>query len=145
MSMLAGFREKPFLDKITILNEVATGKDVAELEGLLDLFQTPLNDTSVDYMVVTALNGVLSSDEQSTVKLLDSDDEKLKVLCIRMSGEFQFKSAIPSLLKMAESDIKADLLFEILTSLSKIGGDDAVDLYRANLTNDDDFDCCYVN
>ncbi|WP_027723318.1 HEAT repeat domain-containing protein [Maridesulfovibrio zosterae] len=138
MSMLAGFREKPFLDKITILNEVATGKDVAELEGLLDLFQTPLNDTSVDYMVVTALNGVLSSDEQSTVKLLDSDDEKLKVLCIRMSGEFQFKSAIPNLLKMAESEIKADLLFEVLTSLSKIGGDEAIDLYRANLTNDDD-------
>ncbi len=64
MSMLIGFREKSFLDKISILNEVATAKDPVELEALLDLFQNPLEDTSVDYMVVTALNGVLSADEQ---------------------------------------------------------------------------------
>ncbi|CCO22621.1 HEAT repeat domain-containing protein [Maridesulfovibrio hydrothermalis] len=138
MSMLAGFREKPFLDKISILNEVATGKDAAELEGLLDLFQTPLDDTSVDYMVVTALNGVLSSDEQSAVKQLESADEKLKVLCIRLCGEFKFKSSVPELLKIAEGTDDADLLFEVLTSLSKIGGTEAIELFRSNIDNDDD-------
>jgi len=126
------------LDKISILNEIATGKDAAELEGLLDLFQTPLDDTSVDYMVVTALNGVLSADEQHTVKLLESDDDKLKVLCIRICGEFQFKSSVPALLKIAGGTVETDLLFELLTSLSKIGGEEALDLFRANVTNDDD-------
>lgn len=138
MSMLADFREKSFLDKISILNEIATGKDVAELEGLLDLFQTPLDDTSVDYMVVTALNGVLSVDEEHAVKLLESDDDKLKILCIRLCGEFQFKSSVSVLLKMAEGTTETDLLFEVLTSLSKIGGEEAVELFRSNITNDDD-------
>lgn len=138
MSMLTGFREKSFLDKISILNEIATGKDAAELDDLLDLFKNPLDDTSVDYMVVTALNGLLSADEANAVKLLESDDDKLKVLCIRLCGEFQFKTAVPVLLKLAESDMEADLLFEVLTSLSKIGGDEARDIYRANLENEDD-------
>ncbi|WP_320171173.1 HEAT repeat domain-containing protein [Maridesulfovibrio sp.] len=138
MSMLTGFREKSFLDKISILNEIAMGKDAAELEELLELFRTPLDDTSVDYMVVTALNGVLSADEASSVKLLESEDEKLKILCIRICGEFRFKSAVPALLKMADETSETDLLFEVLTSLSKIGGSEALALYRANLNNKDD-------
>ncbi len=138
MSMLTDFREKSFLDKISILNEIATGKDAAELEGLLDLFKNPLDDTSVDYMVVTALNGVLSADEASAVKLLSSDNEKLRILCIRLCGEFKFKSAVPVLLDIADGSAETDLLFEVLTSLAKIGGSEARELYRANLTNDDD-------
>lgn len=126
------------MDKISILNEVATGKDVADLEGLLDLFQTPLDDTSVDYMVVTALNGVLSSDEKSAVKLLESDDIKLKTLCIRLCGEFRFKSSVPILIKMVEGATDTDFIFEVLTSLSKIGGPEAVELFRENIASDDD-------
>jgi len=138
MSMLTGFRDKSFLDKISILNEVATAKDPAELEALLDLFQNPLDDTSVDYMVVTALNGVFSSDEQKAVELLDKEEGKLRTLCIRVCGEFQFKSAVPALLKMAEGDVDPDFLFEVLTSLSKIGGPEALGLFRSNINNDDD-------
>ncbi|TIH12469.1 response regulator [Marinifilum sp. JC120] len=138
MSMLTGFREKSFLDKISILNEVAIAKDSAEMEGLLDLFQNPLEDTSVDYMVVTALNGVLSVDEQKAVELLSKEEGKLRTLCIRVCGEFQFKSAVPVLLDMAGGDPDPDFLFEVLTSLSKIGGPDSLELFRSNINNDDD-------
>ncbi|WP_421903423.1 HEAT repeat domain-containing protein [Maridesulfovibrio sp.] len=138
MSMLTGFREKSFLDKISILNEVATAKDPVELDGLLDLFQNPLEDTSVDYMVVTALNGVLSADEQKTVELLDKEEGKLRTLCIRVCGEFQFKSAVPVLLQMANDNTDPDFLFEVLTSLSKIGGPESLELFRSNINNDDD-------
>ncbi|WP_432734805.1 response regulator [Maridesulfovibrio sp. FT414] len=138
MSILTGFRDKSFLDKISILNEIATGKDVAELDDLLELFKNPLDDTSVDYMVVTALNGVLSADEASAVRLLETEDEKLRILCIRVCGEFRFKNAVPAMLRMADGVSDADLLFEVLTSLSKIGGEEALELYRANLSNSDD-------
>ncbi|NDV27572.1 HEAT repeat domain-containing protein [Desulfovibrio sp. JC010] len=138
MSMLTGFREKSFLDKISVLNEVATVKDPAELEALIELFQNPLGDTSVDYMVVTALNGVLSVDEQKTVDLLGKEDGKLRTLCIRVCGEFQFKDAVPVLLGMAEGSSDPDFLFEVLTSLSKIGGPEALDLFRSNINNEDD-------
>ncbi|MBI9113020.1 response regulator [Maridesulfovibrio ferrireducens] len=138
MSSLIGFREQSFLDKISILNEVSMGKDIADLDPLLDLFQNPLGDTSVDYMVVSALNGVLSSDESSAVKLLESENDKLKVLCIRSCGEFKFKTAVPVLSVLAEQTDDTDLLFELLTSLSKIGGEYALDIFRANITNEDD-------
>lgn len=138
MSILTGFRDKSFLDQISVLNEVATAKDPSEMEGLLDLFQNPIGDTSVDYMVVTALNGVLSVDEQNTVALLRQDGSKLRTLCIRVCGEFRFKSAVPVLLEMAEGSDDSDLLFEVLTSLSKIGGPEALDLFRAQIHNDDD-------
>lgn len=138
MSMLIGFREKSFLDKISILNEVATAKDPAEQDGLLDLFLNPLDDTSVDYMVVTALNGVLSADEAKTVELLGKHEGKLRTLCIRVCGEFQFKSAVPVLLEMAEKNTAPDFLFEVLSSLSKIGGPEALELFRSNIDNDDD-------
>ncbi|NDV24901.1 HEAT repeat domain-containing protein [Desulfovibrio sp. JC022] len=138
MSMLTDFREKSFLDKISILNEVATAKDPEELDGLLELFQNPLEDTSVDYMVVTALNGVLSADEQKAVELLGKEQGKLRTLCIRVCGEFQFKSAVPVLLEMAGDNADPDFLFEVLTSLSKIGGPDSLELFRSNINNDDD-------
>ncbi|WP_319778053.1 HEAT repeat domain-containing protein [Maridesulfovibrio sp.] len=138
MSILTDFREKSFLDKISILNEVATAKDPLELEELLELFLNPVGDTSVDYMVVTALNGVLSVDEQKTVDLLEQGEGKLRTLCIRVCGEFQFKSAVPVLLRMAEENSDPDFLFEVLTSLSKIGGAEALDLFRSNINNEDD-------
>lgn len=138
MSSLTGFREQSFLDKISILNEVSMGKDIADLEPLLDLFQNPIGDTSVDYMVVSAVNGVLSSDEDSAVKLLESENEKLKILCIRLCGEFKFKTAIPVLSAIAEQTDDSDLLFELLTSLSKIGAESVINLFRVNITNEDD-------
>lgn len=138
MSILSEFREKSFLDKITILNDIATNRDSAELEGLLDLFNNPLGDTSVDYMVVTALNGVLSSDEKSVVDRLDSDNVKLKTLCIRLSGEFGFNTAVPVLVKMAESENDPDLLFEEMTALSRIGDPAALSVFRAHLNGGED-------
>lgn len=138
MSILSGFRDKSFLDKITILNDIATSRDSGELEGLLDLFNNPLGDTSVDYMVVTALNGVLSSDEKSVVERLDSGNAKLKTLCIRLSGEFGFSSSVPKLVKMAEAENDPDMLFEELTALSRIGDPAALSVFRDNLDNAED-------
>ncbi len=138
MSSLTGFRDQSFLDKISILNEVSMGKDIADLDELLDLFKNPIGDTSVDYMVVSALNGVLSSDEKSAVDLLDDDNEKIQVLCIRLCGEFKFKTATPFLLSLADKTEDPDLLFEVLVTLSKIGGDESVSLFRSNITNADD-------
>lgn len=138
MSILSGFRDKSFLDKITILNDIATNRDAKELEGLLDLFNNPLGDTSVDYMVVTALNGVLSSDEKSVVDRLESDNTKLKTLCIRLSGEFAFRSAVPVLVKMAGSEDDSDLLFEEMTALSRIGDPEALSVFRVNLCSEED-------
>jgi CheY-like chemotaxis protein len=138
MSILSGFRDKSFLDKITILNDIATNRDAAELEGLLELFNNPLGDTSVDYMVVTALNGVLSTDEKNVVDLLESENTKLKTLCIRLSGEFGFKSAVPVLVRMAQGEKDSDLLFEEMTALSRIGDPEALSVFRANLDNSED-------
>jgi len=120
MATLDGFRDKDFLDQITILNDIAGSKDPQFLPGLADLFENPTGDTGVDYMVVGALNAVLGTSETVVVQGLENDSPPFRTLCIRTAGEYAFASAAEPLSRMALAEKDADLLVEILASLAKI-------------------------
>lgn len=135
--MLEGFRDKDFLDQITILNDIAGSKDQAALPGLVDLFENPINDTSIDYMVVNALNAVLSENTESVIQGLSSQNAGFKTLCIRVAGEYSFPDAVPQLIDMAEKESDPDGLLDILTALSRIGNEKALPVFRKNLDSSD--------
>ena len=137
MGILEGFRDKDFLDQITILNELASNKDAAELGALIELFDNPVGDTSIDYMVVNALNAVLSQDEAATVAGLSSDKIGMRTLCIRVAGEYAVESAVAPLMAMAEAEPDPDRLMEVLTALSRIGGEASLPLFRSCLFHED--------
>jgi CheY-like chemotaxis protein len=120
MATLEGFRDKDFLEQITVLNDIAGSKDPAALPGLIDLFDNPTGDTGVDYMVVGALNALLGTSESTVVAGLDSPSGPFRTLCIRTAGEYAFASAAQPLARMAQQETDADLLVEILASLAKI-------------------------
>ncbi|GAB7023849.1 HEAT repeat domain-containing protein [Salidesulfovibrio brasiliensis] len=139
MPLLDDFRKKEFLDQITVLNEIAGSKDPSALPGLIDLLKSPVGDTSIDYMVVNALNAVLSQDEDRTVEGLTDSHPGFRILCIRVAGEHRFTKAATVLTKLAETEDDPDRLMEILTSLSHISTPETLPVFRKFMQNDDPF------
>lgn len=139
MATLDGFRDKEFLDQITILNEISGAKNPDALPGLVDLLKNPVGDTSIDYMVVNALNAVLSNNEDKVIEGLTDDHPGYRILCIRVAGEHAFKRAAGPLVSIAESETDPDRLMEILTSLVHIADPEAIPVFRAHINHEDPF------
>lgn len=137
MAMLDGFRDKDFLDQITILNDIVGNKDPQHLPALIELFNNPIGDTGVDYMIVGALNAVLGTSEGVVVEGLASPNQPFRTLCIRTAGEYAFASAAEPLARMARTETDPDLLIEILASLAKIRPAGAETVFRAFLNHED--------
>ena len=139
MGMLDGFRGKDFLEQVSILNEIAIAKPAEAFDGLLELFLNPVKDTSIDYMVANALNAVLSGDEARAVQGIASGPEALRILCIRVAGEYRFKAAVPALVALAEGGQDPDRLMEVLTALFKIREPSTLPVFRRHLAGPDAF------
>ena len=137
MSILDGFRDKDFLEQITLLNDIAANRPTDTLPDLLSLFASPLQDASVDSMVVIALNALLAENEQYAVECLHSDDSKLRLLCIRTAGEHRFAAAVEPLSEIAQTTEDSDLALECLTALARIGDEAALPAFRKHLSSDD--------
>ncbi len=139
MATLDNFRDKEFLDQITILNEISGNKDPEALPILLELLKSPIGDTSIDYMVVNALNAVLSNSETKVVEGLSDPHDGFRILCIRVAGEHAFASATAPLAETAKTETDADRLMEILISLARIGDPSAKPTFRLYLQHTDPF------
>lgn len=139
MATLDDFRTKEFLDQITILNEISGTKAPEALPGLMDLLKNPIGDTSIDYMVVNALNAVLSSNEDHVVSGLSDEHDGYRILCIRVAGEHAFKRAAGPLAEIAHQESDPDKLMEILISLSRIAEPTTVEVFRTYLDHKDPF------
>jgi len=139
MATLDDFRNKEFLDQITILNEISGNKDPDALAGLVELLKNPIGDTSIDYMVVNALNAVLSSNEDKVVAGLTDSHDGYRILCIRVAGEHGFKNAAGPLSDIALTETDPDRLMEILISLARIADPAAMGVFRKYLEHDDPF------
>jgi len=139
MATLDDFRSKEFLDQITILNEISGSKDPDALPGLVELLKSPVGDTSIDYMVVNALNAVLSNNENKVVEGLTDAHEGYSILCIRVAGEHGFLSAADRLSLIADTEADPDRLMEILTSLARIATPTALPVFRKYLGHEDPF------
>jgi HEAT repeat protein len=137
MGLLEGFRQRDFLDQITLLTDIAGSRDIAALPELRELFDRPTGDTSVDYMVVNAINAVLGASEAEVVQGLDSESPAYRTLCIRAAGEYAFAAASAPLAEMAETDTDIDRLIEILAALAKIRPADGAATFRAFLGHED--------
>lgn len=139
MAMLDDFRNKEFLDQITILNEVSGSKNPEALPELVALLKDPVGDTSIDYMVVNALNAVLSCNEDKVIEGLSDAHEGYNILCIRVAGEYAIKEAAAPLAIMAGKETDTDRLMEIIASLTRISDPMALPVFRKFLDHEDDF------
>jgi len=139
MAILDDFRNKEFLDQITVLNEISGNKDPETLPDLVELLKKPVGDTSIDYMVVNALNAVLSANEDKVIEGLIDNHDGYRILCIRVAGEHAFRRAAAPLVDIAAGETDPDRLMEVLTSLARIGDPMAVGVFRENFGHEDSF------
>ncbi|CCH49842.1 HEAT repeat domain-containing protein [Pseudodesulfovibrio piezophilus] len=139
MATLDDFRNKEFLDQITILNEISGSKDPDTLPDLVELLKAPVGDTSIDYMVVNALNAVLSGNENKVIEGLTDDHDGYRILCIRVAGEHAFSHAAGPLMDIAKAEKDADRLMEVLTSLARIAAPETTPVFRTHLQHEDPF------
>lgn len=120
MELLEEFTGKDFIEQVTILQEIENRKCQEALPDLIHLSSTLSLDGSLSYMLENALRAVLSENEAETVKLLESDNARLKRLCIQLCGQYRFASAGPVLTELLEKTPEPDLLFDMLSALSQI-------------------------
>ena len=140
MAKLDNFREKDFLDQVAILNEVSGERDKNELDSLMDLFRDPLDDTTLDYMVVNALNAILSEDEELVVSGIQSPDDALRTLCVRVAGEYAFTSTIPAIIELYQQEVDVDARIEQLTVLASFEDESTLSIFREAIFSKDDYE-----
>ncbi|XPV75980.1 MAG: HEAT repeat domain-containing protein [Desulfovibrio sp.] len=140
MAKLDNFREKDFLDQVALLNEVAGSKDKGELDHLMALFRDPMDDTTLDYLVVNALNAILSEDEELIVSGIKSDDEALRTLCVRVAGEYGFLSSIEAIEALYKQEEDVDARIEQLTVLASFDEESTLPIFREAIYSKDEYE-----
>ena len=138
MDMLKNFRNKDFKEKINILGEIEKSRDHTAIPQLFDLHANPVNDNSVDFMIYETLRTLLSESEEKTVEGLRSENKNVQKLCVHVAGENRFASAGPVLKELIEDEQTSDLLFDILSALSRIRTPEHLGIFQKFLNHPDD-------
>lgn len=139
MEKLNGFRDKDYLEQVTVLYEIDTAKDLAALPDLLDLFTKPTRDQAVDRMVVNALHSLLAASPEETIQGLASDHLGVKILCVQVAGESKNAQAVPALLALLSAEKDQDVAFELLTALSRIKTPECLPAFRAHMGSEEPY------
>ncbi|MCP4716435.1 MAG: response regulator [Deltaproteobacteria bacterium] len=137
MDVLKGFRSKDFIEKIDILGNIERDKSLEAIPELLQMHAEPLNDDSIDFMIIETLRTLMSESETETVNGLRADNIKIKKMCALVAGENKFISAGPILAEIAEDASCTDVLFDILSALSQIRSPDFITVFRTYARHSD--------
>ncbi len=141
MDKLNGFRDKDYLEQVTLLYEIDKGRDVNALPGLMDLFVNPTRDQAVDRMVVNALHSILATSPTDTIAGLASPHPGVRVLCVQVSGESRFTEAVDPLMDLIQTVTDPDLLYEVLNALSRIKTPECLPVFRSFMTSQEPYIC----
>ncbi len=137
MNILENFRDAGFVEQTKALTEIEKNSKFEAIPELFELHEIPLNDQAVDSMVTHTLRTLLTQKEEEAIKGIHSESKKIKKLCAHMAGENQFQSAGPVLMEQASKEKDPEVLFEILSSLSKIRKPEFLDIFRNHVRNPD--------
>ncbi len=135
MDALTGFREKDFLEQITLLQQLESSMSPEAIPGLFELHAAPLGDQSVDLAVTNTLQALLSLHEKETVAGLSSPSPAIRRLCLRTVGKREFVSAIPVILALAEKEEDPENLLDLLTALSRLEHPDSLPLFKRHFNH----------
>ena len=137
MVILHDFEKLEFLQKICLLQDIGDNKNFEAAPELFDLYEKPLGDDAVDYMITNTLRELLGQKEELTVTGLKYDGLRVKKLCVQLSGEKLFHSAAPLILEMVDQDKYSDLLREIMVALDELRPPEYLDICRKLISHPD--------
>jgi CheY-like chemotaxis protein len=139
MPILSNFKNKDFVEQITILNRLGSQEPTPELiQKLFELYLAPIGDKPVDAMVEHILCDLLSKNEKETIKGLSTENLKVKRLCLQIAGRHQFKAAEHQLIKMVKQEKDPTTLHEIFVTMSKLKTPEFLSVFRKNLYHPDE-------
>jgi CheY-like chemotaxis protein len=126
-----------FLDQVSALMEIEKGKNVEAIPELLDLFITPVGDTSVDYTITNTLQALLLATPAEAVKGLASDSPKVRKLSCESLARAEYQPAGSVLMALAEKETDPESLLDYLSALSKLRHAPSLSLFRKNFGHPD--------
>jgi CheY-like chemotaxis protein len=140
MSVLKGFREKNFVEQITLLSDLGDKNTFEALDELIEIFLEPLGDKPVDEMVQHILRDLLGRNEEETVKALSKPniDDKIKKLCLQVIRIHRFKTASKVLVKLAKSEKEPGMIYDILFAMSELKEPEFRPTFRYFIKHPDD-------
>lgn len=86
-----------FLDRITLLNQLAVNGTESEITELLSLSESSCGDSTIDVMITHTLRDLLLKNETAAVKLLESDRKDHQQLAMGIISRQKFQTAAPGL------------------------------------------------
>ncbi len=137
MSKLDGFKDKDFLEKIAILDEIERTGDTAEIDSLFEFLQNPLKDKAVDTMLRNTLRVLLFSNHDKIISFLTSDNPAVREMCVNIAGEAKLAAAVPVLLDLAPQTKDSDSLLLLLTAMSRIMAPECITIFHQAADNPD--------
>ncbi|CAN2041534.1 Response regulator [Candidatus Magnetomoraceae bacterium gMMP-15] len=137
MNILTDFSAKNFAKQIMILDKIEKQKKHEAIPDLFKLYERYLNNDVLGYMIKSTLRELLSENEEETVSRLLSDNPIIKKLCIEIAGQQEFKSAYPKLANLAANETDNQMLFDILSALSKSKSVNYLKIFQKHIKHSD--------
>lgn len=137
MSRLSQFKKNNFLDKITLLNQVAIDGTDIEIDELIALSSAPSGDSTVDVMITHTLRDLLMKNEAATVELLGSTRKDHIQLALGIISRQKYMSAAERLSSLYFS--QRDPLFknEMLQTMMDLDPGLFAELFKTEIRNPD--------
>ncbi len=120
MIFFKNFTRQSLAQQVTILQGIQSQKQQEAIPELFELFKR-LTDEIILNMIYSTLLVLLLENETETIKGLSSNDPATKRLCIEIAGQQQFRSAIPVLEQMVDTEKNDIFLTEVIVALSRLG------------------------
>ncbi len=137
MDTLNGFRDKDFLEQVTVLSDIEKNKAFDAVPELFSLHANPLGDASVDLMVANTLKSLLLANTKVTMEGLIHDQPAIRELSLHVLMQNPTHEATQTLMEAAKSETSPEMRFEILSALSKLGDPSSLPLFRECLEMSD--------
>ena len=137
MADLSGFRGKSFIEQISILDELETGKQLDAVPQLLELYQNPLGDDGVDQAVSDTLRGLLPGNPAAVIEGLANEESRVRRLCANVAGSQGLDGSATALTELASREEDPAVLLETLSALSKLNPADALPFFHRHMENPD--------
>ncbi|WP_027184043.1 HEAT repeat domain-containing protein [Desulfovibrio inopinatus] len=137
MDTLKGFRDKDFLEQVTVLSVIEKEKTFDAVPELFALHANPLGDASVDLMVTNALKALLLANSDMTMEGLVHEHPAVRELSLHVLMQNPSSQATEILMDAAKAEKNLEMRFEILSALSKLEDPATLPVFRECLTMDD--------
>ncbi len=120
MAKLNDFRTMELIDQIQILEGLTESKDMDVIPELIELYEHPLDDETVNFMIRMKLREFMGNDEEKTVSGLKHPNMDVRKLCVQVAGQHYFKSSIPILCNMVTDKDNEPIFQDLFNSMAEL-------------------------